>query len=139
MCARGLGEPCSIALLWVLAAGRDAQDQTSAYPADASGGKEEGAAVRSKQEEALLRRARKLVDLGDRLKSIREELEHVAFDIYDEVGEAVTEKATMGRWCDRGLTLIAYAVLGGSHPLGRSSTGGAQVAQLALSEVEVEG
>jgi hypothetical protein len=41
----------------------------------------------SKQEEALLRRARKLVDLGDQLKSIREELEQVAFDIYDEVGE----------------------------------------------------
>jgi hypothetical protein len=44
--------------------------------------------MRSKQEEALLRRARKLVDLGDQLKSIREELEQVAFDIYDEVGES---------------------------------------------------
>jgi hypothetical protein len=43
--------------------------------------------MRSKQEEALLRRARKLVDLGEQLKSIREELEQVAFDIYDEVGE----------------------------------------------------
>jgi hypothetical protein len=43
--------------------------------------------MRSKQEEALLRRARKLVDLGDQLKSIREEIEQVAFDIYDEVGE----------------------------------------------------
>jgi hypothetical protein len=31
--------------------------------------------MRSKQEEALLRRARKLVDLGDQLKSIREEVE----------------------------------------------------------------
>jgi hypothetical protein len=53
------------------------------------GGKEEeeGAAMRSKQEEALLRRARKLVDLGDQLKSIREEVEQIAFDIYDEVGE----------------------------------------------------
>jgi hypothetical protein len=66
--------------------GRDAQDQTSAYPPDALGGKEE-AAMRSKQEEALLRRARKLVDLGDQLKSIREEVEQIAFDIYDEVGE----------------------------------------------------
>jgi hypothetical protein len=46
----------------------------------------------SKQEEALLRRARKLVDLGDQLKSIREELEQVAFDIYDEVGESRDRK-----------------------------------------------
>jgi len=52
------------------------------------GGKDEEAAMRTKQEEALLRRARKLVDLGDQLKSIREELEQVAFDIYDEVGES---------------------------------------------------
>jgi hypothetical protein len=44
--------------------------------------------MRSKQEEALLGRARKLMDLGDQLKSIREELEQVAFDIYDEVGES---------------------------------------------------
>jgi hypothetical protein len=43
--------------------------------------------MRSKQEEALLRRARKLVDLGDQLQSIREEVEQIAFDIYDEVGE----------------------------------------------------
>jgi hypothetical protein len=43
--------------------------------------------MQSKQEEALLRRARRLVDLGDQLKSIREELEQIAFDIYDEVGE----------------------------------------------------
>jgi hypothetical protein len=41
----------------------------------------------SKQEEALLHRARKLVDLGDQLKSIREEVERIAFDIYDEVGQ----------------------------------------------------
>jgi hypothetical protein len=61
--------------------------QTSAYPPDASGGKEEEAAMRSKQEEALLRRARRLIDLGDQLKSIREEVEQIAFDIYDEVGE----------------------------------------------------
>ena len=88
MCARGLGKPCGIAPLWVLAPGRDAQDQTSAYPPDPLGGKEEEAAMRSKQEEALLRRARKLVDLGDQLKLIREELEQVAFDIYDEVGES---------------------------------------------------
>jgi hypothetical protein len=67
--------------------GRDAQDQTCAYPPDALEGNEEEAAVRSKQEEALLRRARKLVDLGDQLKSIREEVEQIAFDIYDEVGE----------------------------------------------------
>jgi hypothetical protein len=44
--------------------------------------------MRSKQEEELLRRARKLVDLGDQLKAIREELEQIAFDIYDEVGES---------------------------------------------------
>jgi hypothetical protein len=44
--------------------------------------------MRSKQEEALLRRARKLVDLGDQLQSIREKVEQIAFDIYDEVGEA---------------------------------------------------
>jgi hypothetical protein len=44
--------------------------------------------MQSKQEEALLRRARELVDLGERLKSIREELEQIAFDIYDEVGES---------------------------------------------------
>jgi hypothetical protein len=44
--------------------------------------------MRTKQEEALLRRARKLVDLDDQLKLIREELEQVAFDIYDEVGES---------------------------------------------------
>jgi hypothetical protein len=43
--------------------------------------------MRSKQEEALLRRARKLVDLGDQLQSIREEVEQIAFDIYGEVGE----------------------------------------------------
>lgn len=43
--------------------------------------------MRSQQEEALLRRARKLVDLGDQLKSIREEVEQIAFDIYDEVGD----------------------------------------------------
>jgi hypothetical protein len=44
--------------------------------------------MRSKQEEeALLRRARKLVDLGDQRKSIREAVEQIAFDIYDEVGE----------------------------------------------------
>jgi hypothetical protein len=43
--------------------------------------------MRSKQEEALLRRARRLVDLGDQLKSIREEVERIAFDIYDEVGQ----------------------------------------------------
>jgi hypothetical protein len=61
--------------------------QTSRYPPDASGGKKEEAAMRSKQEEALLRRARKLVDLGDQLKSIREEVERIAFDIYDEVGQ----------------------------------------------------
>jgi hypothetical protein len=53
--------------------------------------------MRSKQEEALLRRARKLVDLGDHLKSIREELEQVAFDIYDEVGKAVTARAGSGK------------------------------------------
>jgi hypothetical protein len=28
-----------------------------------------------------------LVDLGDQLKSIRDEVEQIAFDIYDEVGE----------------------------------------------------
>jgi ribosomal protein L2 len=50
-------------------------------------GKKEEAAMRSKQEEALLRRARRLVDLGDQLKSIREEVEQIAFDIYDEVGQ----------------------------------------------------
>ena len=50
-------------------------------------GIEEEAAMRNKQEEALLRRARKLVDLGDQLKAIREEVEQIAFDIYDEVGE----------------------------------------------------
>jgi hypothetical protein len=44
--------------------------------------------MRTKQEEALLRRARKLVDLDDQLKLTREELEQVAFDIYDEVGES---------------------------------------------------
>ncbi|MGH2845150.1 MAG: hypothetical protein ACRDL0_03865 [Thermoleophilaceae bacterium] len=27
------------------------------------------------------------MDLGDQLKSIREEVEQIAFDIYDEVGE----------------------------------------------------
>jgi hypothetical protein len=43
--------------------------------------------MRSKQEETLLRRARKLVDLGDQLKSIREEIEQIAFDMYDDVGE----------------------------------------------------
>jgi hypothetical protein len=42
--------------------------------------------MRSKQDEALLRRARRLVDLGDQLKSIREELEQIAFDIHDELG-----------------------------------------------------
>jgi hypothetical protein len=49
--------------------------------------KEDEAAMRSKQEEALLRRARRLVDLGDQLRSIREEVEQIAFDIYDEVGQ----------------------------------------------------
>lgn len=49
--------------------------------------------MRSKQEEELLRRARKLVDLGDQLRAIREELEQVAFDIYDEVGESRDSKA----------------------------------------------
>jgi hypothetical protein len=43
--------------------------------------------MRSMQEEALLRRARKLVDLGGQVKSIREEVEQIAFDICDEVGE----------------------------------------------------
>jgi hypothetical protein len=43
--------------------------------------------MRSKQEEALLRRARKLMDLGDQLKSIREEVEQIALGIYDVVGE----------------------------------------------------
>jgi hypothetical protein len=52
--------------------------------------------MRSKQEEALLRRARKLVDLGDHLKSIREELEQVAFDIYDEVGESRHREGGVG-------------------------------------------
>jgi hypothetical protein len=54
-----------------------------------------------KQEEALLRRARKLVDLGDHLKSIREELEQVAFDIYDEVGESRHREGGVGESRDR--------------------------------------
>jgi hypothetical protein len=67
--------------------GSSGEDQTGAYAPDALGAKEEEAAMGSKQEEALLRRARKLVDLGDQLESIREEVEQIAFDIYDEVGE----------------------------------------------------
>jgi hypothetical protein len=59
-------------------------------------GKEEQAAMRSKQEEALLRRARRLVDLGDRLESIREELEQIAFDIYDEVGQSRDREGDKG-------------------------------------------
>jgi hypothetical protein len=43
--------------------------------------------MRSEREEELLRRARRLVDLGDQLQSIREEVEKTALDIYDEVGE----------------------------------------------------
>jgi hypothetical protein len=79
--------PCGMSPQGVLAPGEMRKTQTSGYPPDASGGKEEEAAMRSKQEEALLRRARRLIDLGDQLKSIREEVEQIAFDIYDEVGE----------------------------------------------------
>jgi hypothetical protein len=56
---------------------------------------EDEAAMRSKQEEALLRPARRLVDLGDQLKSIREEVEHIAFDIYDEVGQGRESRRTL--------------------------------------------
>jgi hypothetical protein len=52
--------------------------------------------MRSKQEDVLLRRARRLVDLGDQLKSIREELEQIAFDIYDEVGASRDDEGDKG-------------------------------------------